>query len=130
MTEQPPAQTEARPQPIDVRPEMGSRLALLHAQYPDLKARADEAASLLKSCTDEIKALLGEQIQAVDPTAERGVLRDPEGLAPPMAMTYSSSWRVNTKKLKSQFLEVYVTCAEQSGSWSLRQISTPTGGDD
>jgi hypothetical protein len=118
MTEQttdPLAEQPMEP-PLSVVPEEGSRLAQLHAAYPDAKAAADEAASRLKGITDAIKAELNAQA----PDKSRLVLKSPHG--PALALTYAESWRIDATRLKKENPLIYVTYAKKSGSWSLRAV--------
>ena len=108
------------PGAVDVRPEAGTRLAELHAQYSDLKAQADAAAERLKACTDGIKAEIAAQLPD---GSTRGLLRDPAGQAPPLALTYAERWSVDSRKLKAEDPEMYVRYAKKSGAWSLRVAS-------
>lgn len=115
----------AQPGPCDVRPDPGTRLAALHAQYPALKAEADAGAERLKACTDGIKAELGAQLPE---GAIRGLLRDPAGQAPPLALTYSETWRFDSRRFKAEDPETYVRYAKKSGSWALRVASADGAG--
>lgn len=116
MTEQ-TTQPEAQAGPVAVTPPADSKLEQLHALYGPAKERAEAATAELKQITDAIKA----ELQAATGNAERAVLSSPYG--PPLALTYSESWRVDAKKLKADRPDVYVLFAKQSGSWSLRPAS-------
>lgn len=93
--------------------EPGTRLQELHAAYADAKAEADYANDRLKTITDGIKA----ELAAASPEARRLELRSPGGRA--LRMTYTESWRVDTKRLKAENPAVYVEYATKSGSWRL-----------
>lgn len=95
----------------------GTRLEQLHASYADLKAASDEAAKRLKSVTDAIKA----ELAAAEPGQERVELRGQSG--PPLRMTYVESWRLDSKRLKAEHLDVWVRYAVKGGSWQLRPVS-------
>lgn len=101
---------------VQVRPETGSRLEQLHAEYESAKAAADEAAARLKSITDAIKAELTEAA----PGAGRLQLLSPHG--PALGLTYTESWRIDTPRLKRENPELYVAYAVKSGSWRLAQL--------
>lgn len=106
---------------VPVTPEPGSRLEQLHAQYADAKAQADESAARLKSITDGIKA----ELSAMAPDARRIALGGSAG--PALAMTYTESWRLDSKRLKADAPETYVRYAKQSASWTLREAPQQGG---
>lgn len=107
-----------------VEPPAESRLAQLHSAYEGAKAQADAAAAALKAITDAIKLELSQAA----PEVARVDLRTPG--APPLRLTYSESWRVDARKLKADDPETYVRYAKKSGSWTLRAVGGPDGGDD
>lgn len=107
-----------------VTPPAESRLAALHAQYADAKAAKDAADEHYKAITDAIKAELLTAAAAADPTNTRVELRSTYG--PALRLTNSRPWRVDSKRLKAERPDVYVTYAVQGDSWSLRVL--PGGG--
>lgn len=94
--------------------EAGSRLEQLQAAYPAAKAEADEAAARLKAITDGIKLELTQSAPE-----ERRIVLASSGASPAMHLTYTESWRVDTRKLKTEAPETYVQYAVKSGSWRL-----------
>lgn len=128
-----------------VQASTDQRLQRLHADYPDLKAQADSAGKALKDCTDAIKSA----VTSLDPEQRRFALVG-DG-APVLRVTYSESWRFDSKRMKADAtamlpeeslvhiaaqlgLEVeqlqkaaallFVRYSHKVGSWSLR----PGGG--
>ncbi|GLW32252.1 hypothetical protein [Actinoplanes regularis] len=100
-----------------VQPEPGSRLDDLLAAYAELKPRADELATRLKTITDAIKA----ELTAARPGAQYiGV--DHPALVQPLRLTYVESWTLDSKRLKAENPELYVTYARKGGSWQLRGV--------
>lgn len=108
--------------PVEVVAESTDRLAQLHALYAQAKADADEAATKLKAITDGIKLELTQQ----NPEATGFFLRGESG--PPLNLTYSERWRLDSKRLKSENPELYVQYAVKGGAWTLKAIAT--GGDE
>lgn len=92
-----------------------ARLAQLHASYADAKAQADAAAEALKAITDAIKL---ELTQAAPAGETRIELRGENG--PPLRLTHSESWRLDSRKLKKDYPQIWVTFAKKSESWTLR----------
>jgi hypothetical protein len=102
--------------PFQVTPARNSRLAQLHAAYPDLKAKADAAAADLKACVDGIKAELSQRAPGVERVDLLGA-----GL-PPLGLRAVTSWRLDSKALKQADPETYVRFAKQSTSWALKPL--------
>lgn len=100
--------------PLEVSSGSGTRLAELHAAYPDLKAAADEAARRLKACTDGIKA----ELTALNGETHRFRLST-AGL-PSLDLSYVERWNFDSKKLKAEDPTTYVRYAKKSGAWTLR----------
>lgn len=98
-----------------VVPEAGSRLDQLAAQYDALYLRAIEADERLKACKDGIKA----ELAAARPGETSVVLHHPS-LTKPLRLSAKTSWRVDTKKLKTEYPAIYAYAAKQSTSWELR----------
>ncbi len=113
---------EVEAPPFDYRAAADDELARKHALYLEQKATADDAAAAAKATGDDIKALLSEKLAAHNPRATKAVLRS-EGL-PPLGLTYSTRWSVDTKTLKAKHPEVYVDSLKQSGSWALRTMGS------
>lgn len=107
MTEQ---QTQTYAQ---VGAETGSRLAQMHAAYADAKAEVEGAAERLKVITDAIKL----ELTNAAPDQARIELHGP---GPTLRLVYTTSWRVDAKKLKAEAPEIYVRYAKQTGSWTLK----------
>jgi len=110
MTDTPP------PVWADVQP--GSRLEDLLATYAELKPRADELGTRLKSVTDGIKAELTAQrpdAQSID------VAHD--ALTTPLRLTYVEKWTLDSKRLKADDPTTYVSYARKSGAWVLKAVS-------
>lgn len=103
-----------------VAPAPDSRLAQLHAAYPDAKAAADDAAEKLAAIKDGIKA---ELAAAVPEGSTRIALTGEHG--PALQLVYSERWSVDSRKLKREDPETYVRYARMSGAWTL---SAPKGG--
>ena len=117
--------TDPTPTPTaQVRPEAGSKLEQLHAEWADAKAAADAAAARLKQITDSIKSELTEAA----PGAPRVQLVSPHG--PALGLTYSESWRIDTPRLKREQPELYVAYAKKSGSWRLAALRNSTEDGD
>lgn len=119
MTTQTNPETEAPP--VVVAAGQGTRLEQLHAAYAQAKAEADEAGKRLKAITDGIKA----ELTQAEPEARRLELRSPAG--PALRLTWATSWRLDSTRLKAEQPETYVRYAKQTGSWTLRVAS---GGED
>lgn len=96
----------------------GSRLDDLLAAYAELKPKADEAANRLKAVTDAIKS----ELQTAKPDARR-IDVDHAALTQPLRLSYVESWRLDTKRLKAERPETYVTYASKGGKWELRGVS-------
>lgn len=103
--------------PLEVSSGAGTRLAELHAAYPDLKAAADEADARLKACTDGIKA----ELTAIS-GEDRKIILSTAGL-PRLGLTYVERWNLDSKKLKATDPETWVRYAKKSGSWTLKPLA-------
>lgn len=110
MTDQVTAQAEVPPD---------SRLEQLLATYADLKPQADEIAERLKTVTDGIKA----ELIAASPDGTRRINVTHPVLAVPLRLSYVESWRLDTKRLKTEHPAVYVAYATKGGKWELRGVS-------
>jgi hypothetical protein len=100
-----------------VKSQPETRLDALAAEYARLKPLADATNARLKEITDGIKAEL-----AVAAPGKTSVDFVSPMLDQPLRMTARTSWRVDTKRLKSEAPEVYVRYAVQSTSWDLRRV--------
>lgn len=89
------------------------RIAQLHREYHEAKAEADAANQRLRAVTDALKA----ELVGTDPQTRLITLTSPGVL--PLRLTWVESWRMDTKRLKAEKPDVYVTYAQQSGSWRL-----------
>ncbi|MEP7738563.1 hypothetical protein ABKW28_12975 [Nocardioides sp. 31GB23] len=107
------------PQPVLVQPDPESRLAQLHAAYPEAKAAADEANARLKDITDGIKT----ELFNAAPEGERKIELHSDG-GRPLRLVHSESWRVDTARLKKESPETYVRYAKKSESWSLKAVGS------
>lgn len=101
--------------PVEVAATGNPRLEQLHAAYAELKARADAAAAELKTVTDALKL---ELTAAAGPEARKIALVGPDG--PPLRLTYSETWRFDSKRLKAENPHTYVEYAVKGGSWTLK----------
>lgn len=123
MTTQPAELTPTvDPPPFVVKAKKRTRLEQLHASYADAKSELDAATETL----DAIKAAIKlEMTQAAPEGAEKIELHAPAGSAArPLRLTYTRTWRFDSKKFKADDPETYVRYAKQTGSWRLTE-----GGD-
>lgn len=100
--------------PVLVQPDTGSRLEQLHARYAEVKAAADAANEQLKAVTDGIKAELAQAA----PGQPKIELTGASG--PALRLTYSETWRFDSRKFKAVDPETYVRFAKKTGSWTLK----------
>ena len=112
------ATAPVQPKTPVVRPEQGSRLEQLAAEYDNAKARLEAATKTLKTITDGIKLEL-----ATAAPGESSVELASEHLARPLRLIAVQSWRVDAKKLKAEAPETYVRYAVQSTAWVLKAVS-------
>lgn len=91
------------------------RLAQLHASYDEAQANYDAASSHLDAIKTGIKA---ELAQLAPEGSTKIALNGTDG--PPLTLTYAESWRVDSRKLKTEDPETYVRFAKKSGSWTLK----------
>lgn len=126
-TPAPEQQPVAQTAPVTVEAAPGSALANALARYSDLKAAADAAKSALSDCTDLIKAEGYAAMEAQQPGQARGVIRDPAGIAPPLALTYSTSTRLDSTRLKRDHPDFWESYSKTSGSWGLREVGSKGG---
>ena len=105
--------------PVLVQPDTGSRLEDLHARYAQLKATADAANEQLKAVTDAIK----RELTDAAPGQPKIELNGPAG--PALRLTYSETWRFDSRSFKANDPETYVRYAKKTGSWTLKAA---TGG--
>lgn len=103
--------------PVLVQPDQGTRLEQLHAAYADAKAAADDTAARLKAIVDAIKVELTNAAPEGTPAVE---LRGTGG--PALRVTWTTSWRFDSKRLKADNPELYVRYAKQSGTWVLKAV--------
>lgn len=106
------------PRGVVIKPEQGSRLEQLSAEYDNAKAALDTATKALKTITDGIKLEL-----ATLAPGERAVDLSSEHLARPLRLSAVESWRVDAKKLKAEAPETYVRYAVQSTAWVLKTVN-------
>jgi hypothetical protein len=98
---------------VTVQP--GSRLEDLLAAYAELKPRADELATRLKSVTDAIKT----ELMTAAPHSQR-IEVGHEALAAPLQLSYVETWTFDAKRFKAEEPAAYVSYARKGGSWTLR----------
>lgn len=110
------------PAPVLVTPKANSRLEQLHALYADAKAAADDADEKLKAITDGIKA----ELTRAAPEQPRIELTGQAG--PPLRLSYSETWRFDSRRFKSEDPATYVRYAKKSGSWTLK-VASQGGGE-
>lgn len=108
---------EDRPQRQLVTAPPGSRLESLLASYEAVKAASDEASGRLENLKDAIKA----EVTAAYPGVPALTLAGGPGM-PVLSMTYVTSWRFDSKKLKDDDPHTYVRYARQGGHWELRVL--------
>jgi len=113
MTEQTPV---IHPMPTVVDPHGNGRLAQLHAAYPEAKAQADAATERLKEITDGIKA----ELFRLAPDQVKVDLRGTSG--PALRLSYTETWRFDSKRFKVEHPVEYVAYAAPSGSWRLAVV--------
>lgn len=114
MTTQPTPQDAG---PLIVQPDADTRLAQLHAAYSDAKAAADAAEKQLKAITDAIKLELTQ-------AAPEGTTKvDLVGNGVPLRLSWTESWRLDSRKLKAEDPETYVRYAKKSGAWRLAPVA-------
>ncbi|WP_134740021.1 hypothetical protein [Nocardioides sp. 503] len=111
----PPTLQPTDPPPVEVPAGSNDRLSQLHAAYADKKAAADAAAAELKTITDALKV---ELTNAAGPAARKIELVGPDG--PKLRLSYSETWRFDSKRFKAEDPETYVRYAVQGGSWTLK----------
>lgn len=99
-----------------VTAEPDSRLDQLIAARAMLKPQADELAARLKALNDAIKLELIEA--APDSTAIE--VRGTSG--PALRLVHSTSWRLDSTRLKAVDPVTWVRYAKQSGSWTLKAV--------
>lgn len=97
-------------------PEDGSRLAQLARSYADLEPRVKELTEKFESVKDGIKAEL-----AMLRPGERSVTLVHPSLDKPLRLAAKTSMRLETKKLKDLYPEIYAYCTKESTSWELRK---------
>lgn len=108
MSDQPTTET------VKVEPTPGSRLEQMHAAYADAKAAADDATEKLKAITDAIKLELSQ-------AAPEGATKvDLVGPGPSLRLSWSETWRFDSRRFKAEDPETYVRYAKKSGAWTLR----------
>jgi hypothetical protein len=114
MTDQEQAPIE--PKPVQITPQADTRLEQLHALYETTKAAKDQAEKEHKAVVDAIKSELSQ----LSGGAERVHMVGQAG--PPLALTYVESWRLDSKRMKSEDAETYVRYAVKSGTWKLEKV--------
>ncbi len=102
--------------PLEISPEEGSRLAILHAAYFEAKANADSATRDLKAITDGLKL---ELTQAA-PEGEAKI-RLGGNAGPPLALTWVVTKRFNTNGFRASHEALYQQYLAPSGAWQLRE---------
>lgn len=108
---------------LEVSPEEGSRLAILHAAYANAKAKADSAVKELKAITDGLKLEITQN--AGDCLDLRYRLSGPGG--PALALTWVVSNRLDTTRIKRELPDVAEQYTTASGAWQLREAK---GGEE
>lgn len=111
-----PLQCDTCTPPALIQGGTDTRLARLHAQYPELKAAADAAAKAFKDCTDGIKL----EISTLTGGALRAELAANGTGSPALALTYGERWTLDSKRLKAEDPDAYVAFAKPSGTWTLK----------
>lgn len=104
--------------PFTVVPQPESRLEQLHAQFAAAKAAADHANEIF----DSVKAAIKFEAMQVAPEGEQRIdVRSQHG--PALRLSYSETWRFDSKRFKTDNPEAYVRYAKKSGSWTLRPVA-------
>ncbi|HEX7038700.1 MAG TPA: hypothetical protein VF202_01145 [Trueperaceae bacterium] len=98
-----------------VKPEPGSRLDSLLAEYAALKPQVDELTSRFNAVKDAIKV----ELTTAAPEA-RQIRVTHDALGAPLRLSYIESWRVDAKRLKAEDPATYVRYAVKSARWELR----------
>lgn len=116
MTEQAQQTEDQATGPVQVKPDAGSRLEQLHASYAGAKAALDEATTQVRAITDAIKL----ELTTAAPDQTRIELVG-EG-APALRLSWTTSWRFDSRRLKAEDPELYVRYAKPSGTWVLKAV--------
>jgi hypothetical protein len=103
--------------PPVVRPDSDTRLDQLVAEYELTKPLADEYTAKLKGIVDGIKAELVERHPE-----QREIVLVGTTATNPLRLEAVQRWQLDTKKLKSERPELYVSYAYQATSWRLCQM--------
>lgn len=121
MTSPSPAALAApeQPQTPVVNPEPNSRLDQLAAEYALLKPQLEELTELVKGLTDGIK----RELSTAHPTATDILLTSPH-LRAPLQLQAVTSWRLDSKTLKTDQPETWVRYAKQSTAWRLAPLAS------
>jgi hypothetical protein len=96
----------------------GSRLEQLAEAYALAKPAADAAKEHLDAITDAIKL----ELTMAAPGAHR-VDFTAAALVAPLRLASKTSWRLDSKRLKTEAPELYVRYAKQSTYWELRAVT-------
>lgn len=95
-------------------------LAMLVDLQVDLKARAAELKDQLDAVTNKIKT---EMIKA---GGDSIVLQTPTHR---LALTRVETWRLDSKRIKTDMPEIYAAYAKRSESWTLREVTDRRSND-
>lgn len=102
-----------------IRPEPGSRLHELIAEYDNAKAAAAQAEERFTLIKDGIKA----ELSAVAPATETTILVTSDQLTRSLRLSASESWRLDARALKKDDPSLYVRYAKKSVTWVLRAVA-------
>lgn len=103
------------PQAPEVTPERGSRLAQLAADYELAKAEAEESKARFEELKNELKA----ELRGVHPEADRIELTS---VPVPLTVKRVVAWKIDSKLLKAERPEVWVSYAHKTESWRLDPV--------
>jgi hypothetical protein len=114
---QAPESSSAPPRPSApvVRPEEGSRLDALAAEYATLQPQVEALSERLKTVTDSLKAELSA-------SGNRAVLLSSPHLPCLLKCSLREEWRIDSKRLKSEHPATWVAFAKRVRSWRLDRV--------
>lgn len=108
-----PIDTSEAP-PVTITPEADTRLDQLAAEYAALKPFVDEYVERLEA----VKSALKAELQQAAPDATKVTLSS-SYLPKPLQLSAVTSWRFDSRKLKTEDPHTWVRYAKQSTSWRL-----------
>lgn len=94
----------------------GTELDALMAEYYHTKAELKSAEEAHQAVKDRLKALAMDSRNSVEDTRI-----DVHSMHGNLAVTYTESWRLNTKKMKEEDPLSYARFIEKRGGWKLME---------